>query len=127
MDTKARVSNAERFGRWVGGMRRGFVRRERQFADWLIARGLSAGMATVLLWTVRLAVLCVLSYVAFWLALLFGFAVAAAWMIRDPDQDDPEELAVGEQAEHKSNPGYHPVLYNDAPDSRYADPRYYDD
>ncbi|HBP6530112.1 DUF3742 family protein [Pseudomonas aeruginosa] len=121
MDTKAHISNAERFGRRIGGMWRGFVRRERQVAGWLVARGLSAGMATALLWGVKLAVLVALLYVAFWLALLFGFAIAAAWMIRAPDQADPEELAVGEQAEHKSNPGYHPALYNDAPDSRYDD------
>lgn len=127
MDTKARISNAERFGRRIGGIWRGFVCRERQVAGWLVARGLSAGVATALLWGVKLAVLGVLLYVAFWLTLLFGFAIAAVWMIRAPDQADPEELAVGEQAEHKSNPGYHPALYNDAPDSRYADPRYDDD
>lgn len=127
MDTKARISNAERFGRRIGRMWRGFARREHQVAHWLVECGLSAGAATALLWGVKLAVLVVLLYVAFWLTLLFGFAIAAAWMIRDPDQDEPEELAVGEQAEHKSNPGYHPALYNDAPDSRYADPRYDDD
>lgn len=127
MNTKARISNAERFGRRIGLMWRGFVCRERQVAGWLVARSLSVGTATALLWGVKLAVMGVLMYVAFWLALLFGFAIAAVWMIRAPDQDDPEELAVGEQAEHKTNPGYHPALYNDAPDSRYADPRYDDD
>ncbi|HBN9632364.1 TPA: DUF3742 family protein [Pseudomonas aeruginosa] len=127
MNTKARISNAERFGRRIGGMWRGFVRRERQVAGWLVAHGLSAGAATALLWGVKLAVLGVLLYVAFWLALLFGFATAAAWMARESDQDESEEWAVGEQAEHKNNPGYHPALYNDAPDSRYADPRYDDE
>ena len=127
MDTKARISKAERLGRRIGGMWRGFVRREHQVTGWLVARGLSAGAATGLLWGLKLAVLGVLLYVAFWLALLLGLAVAAVWMIRDSDQDDPEEWAVGEQAEHKNNPGYHPALYNDAPDSRYADQRYEDD
>lgn len=57
MNTKARISNAERFGRRIGGMWRGFVRRERQVAGWLVAHGLSAGAATALLWGVKLAVL----------------------------------------------------------------------
>lgn len=127
MNTKARISNAERCGRRIGRMWRGFARREHQVAGWLVARGLSAGAVTALLWGVKLAVIGVLMYVAFWLALLFGFAIAAAWMARESDQDESEEWAVGEQAEHKNNPGYHPALYNDAPDSRYADPRYDDE
>lgn len=36
MDTKTRISNAERLGRWVGGMWRAGVRRERRLAGWLV-------------------------------------------------------------------------------------------
>jgi fatty acid desaturase len=103
------------------------MRQEQKVNGWLVEHGVPAGGATALLWIVKLVVLGVLLYVAFWLALLLVFAVAAAWMIRDSDHDESEEWAVGEQAEHKNNSGYHPVLYNDAPDSRYADPRYDDD
>lgn len=78
MDTKARISNAERFGRRIGGMWRGFVRREHQVAHWLVACGLSAGAATALLWVVKLALLGVLLYTMFWLALLLVFALVAA-------------------------------------------------
>ncbi len=42
MDTKTRISNAERLGRWVGGMWRAGVRRERRLAGWLVVRGLPA-------------------------------------------------------------------------------------
>ena len=76
MGTKTRISNAERFGRWAGGMWRGGVRRERRLAGRLVARGLPPGAATALLWLVKLAVLGVLLYAAFWLALLLVFAVA---------------------------------------------------
>lgn len=127
MKPSAQTSFAERLGQALGRMWRAYMRQERKVNGWLVAQGLPAGVSKVLLLAIKLVALGVLVYVAFWLVLLLVFAVAAAWMIRDPDQDDPEELAVGEQAEHKSNPGYHPALYNDAPDSRYAGPRYDDD
>jgi hypothetical protein len=92
MNTKARISNAERFGRRIGGMWRGFVRREHQVAGWLAARGLSAGMATALLWGVKLVVLGVLLYVAFWLALLLLSALVAVSIAgrKISDEEEPE-------------------------------------
>ncbi|WP_418648284.1 DUF3742 family protein [Thauera butanivorans] len=127
MGTKTRISNAERFGRWLGGVWRGYVRQERRVAGWLLSQGLPPGGATVLLWGIKLVVLGMLLYAAFWLALLLLCIAIVAWGLRNGDHDEAEEWAVGEQAEHKNNPGYHPVLYNDAPDSRYVDPRYDDD
>lgn len=127
MKPSAQSTFAERAGRILGRMWRACMRQEQKVNGWLVEHGVPAGGATALLWIVKLVVLGVLLYVAFWLALLLVFAVAAAWMIRDSDHDESEEWAVGEQAEHKNNSGYHPVLYNDAPDSRYADPRYDDD
>lgn len=92
MDTKARISKAERFGRRIGGMWRGFVRRERQVTGWLVARGLSAGAATALLWGVKLVVLGVLLYATFWLALLLVFALVAASIAGRElsDEEEPE-------------------------------------
>lgn len=90
MNTKARLGNAERFGRWLGQSWRGYVRRERQVAGWLVAQGVPADAATALLWIVKLAVLGALLYAAFWPALLLLFALAAAWVARDapPEEDD---------------------------------------
>lgn len=90
MNTKARISNAERFGRRIGAMWRGFVRREHQVAGWLVARGLSAGAATALLWGVKLAVLGVLLYAMFWLALLLVFALVAASIAGRKSSDEEE-------------------------------------
>ena len=78
---------------------------ERKMKGWLVAHGLTAGGAIALLWITKLAVLGVLLYVAFWMVLVLLFAVVAAWMVRDSDDDASEEWAVGEQAEHKINPG----------------------
>lgn len=96
MNTKARISNAERFGRRIGRMWRGFVRREHQVAGWLVAHGLSAGAAKALLWVVKLVVLGVLLYVAFWLALLLVFALVAASIAgRKPSDEEELEWRMG--------------------------------
>ena len=90
MNTKARLGNAERFGRWLGQSWRGYVRRERQAAGWFVAQEVPAVGAMALLWIVKLAVLGALLYAAFWLALLLLFALAAAWVAGDalPEEDD---------------------------------------
>lgn len=90
MSTKTHRSNAERTGYWLGGMWRAYARRERQVVAWLVARGLPAGGATAFLWVVKLGVLALLFYVAFWLALLLVFAVVAAWVARNADPDEDE-------------------------------------
>ncbi len=45
----------------------------------------------VLLWTAKLAVLGLLLYVAFWLAMLLVFAVVAAWVARNLGPDETPE------------------------------------
>jgi|JUEG02.1.fsa_nt_gi hypothetical protein len=70
MNTTTRSSTAERLGRWLGRGWRGYVRRERRVAAWLVSAGAPNGVATALVWIVKLAVLGVLLYTAFWLALL---------------------------------------------------------
>ena len=98
MNTKTRLGNVERFGRWLGGLWRACVHREQQAAGWLVAQGAPAGGATALLWIVKLAVLGALLYAAFWPALLLLFALAAAWVARDvpPEEDDEKaEWRIG--------------------------------
>ena len=50
-----------------------------------------ASAATAVLWIVKLAVLGVLLYSAFWLALLLAFAGIAAWMVRNVDADESSD------------------------------------
>ncbi|NDL66074.1 DUF3742 family protein [Acerihabitans arboris] len=114
-----------RLGRGVRCAWRGYGWRERCVADWLIFHGIPAVGAKALLWFVKLVLFGMLLYFTFWLALLLS-AVVAALVMRNAD-DEEEEWPIGEQAEHKDNPGYHPTLYNDAPDPRFDDPRYDDD
>jgi hypothetical protein len=91
MSTSNRISKAERLGRWLGGMWRGYARRERQAAAWLAAQGVPAGGTVALLWVVKLGVLAMLFYAVFWLALLVAFAIAAAWVARNYDVGEEEQ------------------------------------
>ncbi|MBO9333148.1 hypothetical protein C1I89_32930 [Achromobacter pulmonis] len=91
MKPAAQTTFAERAGRAFGRMWRGFARCERKAVHWLVARGVPADAATALLWAIKLVVLGVLLYAAFWLALLLVFAIVAAWVARNADWDDDEE------------------------------------
>jgi len=92
MNTTTRITTAERFGRWLGrgwrGVVRGVVRGERRVSARLVARGVPVGVAAALVWVVKLAVLGVLLYVAFWGAVLLIFMLAAGYASRNFDQDD---------------------------------------
>lgn len=70
MNTRPHSNTAERFGRWLGRGWRGYVRRERRVVAWLASAGVPTGVVTALVWIVKLAVLGVLLYTVFWLALL---------------------------------------------------------
>jgi len=90
MNTTTRITTAERFGRWLGRGWRGYVRGERQVSAWLVSRGIPVAVAITLMRAVKLAVLGMLLYMAFWIALLVVFAVVAAWTARNADCDEPE-------------------------------------
>ncbi|MBV59809.1 MAG: hypothetical protein CMH65_00740 [Nevskiales bacterium] len=92
MKPATQTTFAERAGRTLGRMWRGFVRLDRKACGWLVAQGLPVGLAKAFLWIVKLAVLGVLLYSAFWLALLLVFSVVAAWVARhdDTDQEEPQ-------------------------------------
>lgn len=121
MNTKARLGNAERFGRWLGQSWRGYVRRERQVAGWLVAQGVPADAATALLWIVKLAVLGALLYAAFWIALLLVFVVAAAWTAGQTSTDREDEHSFTTLETLRKKPGYDPNLYNDTSHEMYEE------
>ncbi|HCM5830653.1 DUF3742 family protein [Klebsiella pneumoniae] len=119
---------AWRLGQWLGHRYRALLRQEARFAGWLAAQGVPLKVARWLPLTVKLAAGLVLLYVAFWLALLFlGIVVLANASVSHTHGDEDDDWPLGGQADHRKRPGYDPNLYNDAPDSRYYDPRYDDD
>ena len=111
MNTTARISTAERLGRAFGRGWRAYVRGERRVSDWLVSKGVPVAGASVLVWVVKLAVLGVLLYVAFWFALvLLGLAVAG-WAAANTSDED--QWPFTDLTELRKTPGYDPNLYND--------------
>lgn len=123
MKASLKMTRAERAGRTLGRAYRAAVRREADVARWLVGKGLPISGAKAILWIIKLAVIGVLLYVAFWLALLLLLVASAAWLARGVDQTEPEEWAVGDQADHKKSVFYDPINYNDDPDPRFDDDR----
>lgn len=70
MNTTTRTSTAERLGRAFGRGWRTYARGERRASNWLVSKCVPRGGATALVWVVKLGVLALLFYLAFWLALL---------------------------------------------------------
>lgn len=92
---------SHRLGRRTGHAWRGYLRREQRAVGWLVAWGVPAGGATALLWIVKLLVLGVLLYAAFWFALALAFAllIALGWSQSAQDDDhweQKDELRHGE-------------------------------
>lgn len=93
MKTAAQTTFAERLGRTLGQAWRGCARLDRRVRGWLLARGWAPGAAKTALLVVKLAVIGVLLYTAFWLALLLAVLIATAWSMRC----SPDWSAVNEE------------------------------
>jgi len=91
MKLAAQTTFAERAGRTLGRMWRGFVRLERKAHGWLVAQGWAPGVARAASLAIKLVAFGLLFYAAFWLALLLLFMVAAAWTAHAADWDDEQE------------------------------------
>ena len=92
MNAIPRTTNAERAGRWLGRVWRGFVRQEALAIRWLASRGLPARVAHLLFWIAKLAAFGALLYAVFWIALVLLFGLAVAWAARNLDWDDENKL-----------------------------------
>ncbi|WP_432214114.1 DUF3742 family protein, partial [Pseudomonas aeruginosa] len=114
------ISTAERLGRSIGRGWRAYARGERRASNWLVSKGVPVAGATVLLWVVKLAVLGLLLYVAFWFALVLLGVVAAGWAAAANTSDD-DEWSFTDLTELRKTPGYDPSLYNDTSHELYTD------
>lgn len=94
---------AHRFGEWAGHTWRGLAQQDRRALAWLTRQGLPVGAAKMVSWAVKLLVLGVLLYVAFWLTLIAIFVLAAAWLARHADHDS----AQGEWRNGQEGYGYY--------------------
>lgn len=98
MNMQSHHSKAERFGQWLGFVWRGYRSRERQIARWLIEHGLPPALAIGGLWLVKLLMLGILLYAAFWLVLMIIVVMAAGAASQKPTDsrmDEEPEWRVG--------------------------------
>ncbi len=107
MKHTARMTTAARLGRWLGGVWGGCLRAERRAHRWLMAQGLPAGGATVLIWVVKLATLGVLLYVTVWAALLLVALFVAARMAEQAPQGGIFLLRL--RTSHSTRRGVHGI------------------
>lgn len=110
-------------GRGAGRAWLRLVRHEQRVVAWLVARGWPDGLARALPWAVKLAILGVLLYAVFWLALLLVFIVAVAYFAGHTSSSEESDF-MGREAEerdHRESLTYHPYNYDDDPDPRFED------
>ena len=99
---------------------------DRRVQGWLLAQGWAPNVVKTVLLVVKLTVIGILLYTAFWLTVLLTVvAISGAWAARSPEQVDAEEcvLGYGDQADHKQSVFYDPINYDDDPDPRFHDER----
>jgi len=121
MNTTTRIRTAERFGRWLGRGWRDYVRGERRVSAALVAKGVPIAVATVLVWMVKLAVLGLLLYMAFWLALLVLFMVGVGWAAAANTPEEEKWWPFTDLTELRKKSGYDPNMYNDASHELFID------
>ncbi len=92
MKAAPKVKISERPGRWLGRGWRGVAHREARAIDWLATQGIPTRVGRVFFWVVKLFLLGLLLYAAFWFALLLLFGVAGAWILKNSDLNDEEKL-----------------------------------
>jgi hypothetical protein len=91
MHPMTHVSIAERAGRAFGRASHAAERAEARVVDGLMRCGFSRVIAKAALWIAKLVFIGVLLYVAFWLAFLAAFAMAAAWVARNADWEEDKQ------------------------------------
>jgi len=85
---------------------------DRRVQGWLLAQGWAPNVVKMVLLLVKLTVIGILLYTAFWLTVLFTVvAISGAWAARSSEQADAEECVLGDgnQADHKQSVFYDPI------------------
>lgn len=120
MRTTAHTTVAERVGRGLGRAWLAIRRQETRVVQRMVAKGLSATTANILLWGAKLIFFGILVYAALWLAVVLILVVAAAFIAGHVDVPQSQEQFTDE-SDHKKNLFYDPINYNDDPDPRFDD------
>lgn len=85
--TPESAGRSERLGRWLARAWKALLRQEIRFTRWLVGQGLPAFLATGLLWLLKLALVVVVGYAVFWLAVILAIAFVAVRILGHADLD----------------------------------------
>ena len=85
------VKTSERAGRWLGRVWRSVAHREARAVRWLAVHGVPNRFGRLLFWLIKILVVGLLLYMAFWVALIILFAMTAAWLMLNSDLDDQKQ------------------------------------
>lgn len=111
-----------RLGRAARCALRGYSHSEKQMAGWLASNGLPVTLALGVVWAIRLAVVGVLLYLAFWLAVVMaGLVLAAAWATDEPASAEKDCWPLMSEEELRASMFYDPVLHNDVSHEQFKD------
>ena len=113
-------SKAESIGRWLGRSWRSVARQDAYASRWMMDQGTSPLVAKSLLWIVKLAIVAILLYAAFWFVVLLMLAIVVAAIARNGDEQQQQDW-FPKPTDHRDEPFYHPLSYNDDPDPRFED------
>jgi len=90
MNASTDKTYAERMGGALGRLWKKWLRVDDRICNRLVTFGLPKGLTKIVLWAVKLILLGVLFYAAFWVALILAIAAAAAGIAQNIDtNDDP--------------------------------------
>lgn len=92
--TPQTASRAERLGRRLARMLKSLLRQEVRFTRWLEAQGMPRWLAMGLLWLLKIALVVVVGFALFWLALILAIAFVAVRILGKADLD-PDPYALG--------------------------------
>ena len=118
------ATTADCVGKWLGRAWRGLARQEARATHWMMCHGMPQLAAASILWIVKLALLAVLLYAAFWIAVVLGIVLIAATVAQHADQEEQPHWLEKDPDDHREDLFYHPLSYNDDPDPRFHDPRF---
>lgn len=102
-----------RLGRAARRALRGYRRGEQRAVGWLVANGLPGELSWAAVWCVRLSIVAVLLYTAFWVAVLIAIAIGAVFYIEGTFARQDDDWGFPTWEELREMPGYDPVPYED--------------
>jgi len=118
------ATKAEYAGRQLGRAWRGLARQEARAIHWMMRHGMPQLAAAVILWILKLALLAVLLYAAFWIALVLGIVLIAATVAQHAEQEEPPKWLEKDPDDPREDLFYDPLSHNHDPDPRFDDPRH---